>query len=157
MRLLPSLRPTFTLKRRAVGSLPPPQPHWLLLSVVALLVEGAGSGCKFAHQEVFSSSHCQPLAPNPGAEIPTGAEERLAFSQHLGRKVASCPLQVLQRGQPGAPEALPPVEGERGLRSSPGARQLLSRLPFFSSPSSDFPLLPPSSTQKIFFVYGGNT
>lgn len=99
-----------------------------------------------------------PLAPNPGTEIPTGAEERFAFSQHLGQKVAICSLQVLQHSQPRAPESLPPMEGEWGPGSSPGARATLLFICLFSF------LLPliflfclPLPLQIFFFVYGGNT
>lgn len=42
------------------------------------------------------------------------------------------------------------VSGAWAALLAPG--QFLSPLPFFSSPSSDFPLLPPSSTQTFFLL-----
>lgn len=64
-----SCRPASSLhshwRRGGVDLPPPPQLRLLLLPVVAFLVEGAGSGCKFTYQEVFSSSHSQPPCSQP--------------------------------------------------------------------------------------------
>ena len=145
-------------KRGGVDSLPPPQLHLLLLPVVAFLIEGAGSGCKFACQEVFSSSHSQPPCSQP----------RYRNSYWGWRTICPLPASWTQSGHllltstSAQPTASSRGSSTNGRRVGPGqlswARAALLFICLFSF------LLPliflfclPLPLQKFFFVYGGNT
>ena len=98
-----------------------------------------------------------PLLPTQVQRFLLGLKNNLPSPSILDKKWPSAPYKYFNTANQELQRLFHQwkVSGARAALLAPG--QFLSHLPFFSSPSSDFPLLPPSSTQKNFFVYGGNT